>query len=107
MIKRIENWLRRIFTDELSKCQAEIKRLEGSFTSDIARQITLITRIEQSFSEERKKYLAEIHETLVADMKDFRADLVTEKLLIAAPHHWKNEDVKADDQLRHPRPTRR
>jgi hypothetical protein len=58
MIKRIENWLRQIFSEAVS-------------------------------------------EAVTADLKQFRADCVAEKLLIAAPQRWQAspEDVKAANEF--------
>ena len=99
MIKRIENWLRRIFADEVGKVE---KRLQDSFTAELR-------RMETSYALEREEYLAEIRNALTADLKQFRADLVAERLLAAEPQHWKAdaEAIKADHHLRHPRPARR
>jgi hypothetical protein len=99
MIQRIEQWLRRIFADEMYKVDRDLKDV---FTSELQ-------RIETSFAQERGSYLAEIRGTLTTDLKQFRADLVAEKSLIAAPQHWTADadDVKAEHDLRHPRPARR
>ena len=95
MIKRIENWLRLIFADEAGKVEATFKEE--------------LQRIETSFAEDRERFLAEIRDSITADLKQFRADCVAEKLLIAVPQSWQadEETRKADHHLRHPRPLRR
>jgi len=95
MLKKLEAWLRRIFSDEVSKVETAIKKVEDSFTSELE-------RIETSFAAEREKYLAEIRDTIEADLKQFRADLVAENLLRAAPLHWKAdaETLQQDHALR-------
>jgi hypothetical protein len=105
MFKRIENWLRRIFADEVTT-------LKRYFSYEMS-------YLKASFAAEREKYIAEMRDTLAADLKQFRADLVNERLLVHTPPNWPgdNEGIarpdghcrideetkKADDQLRHPR----
>lgn len=95
MLKKIEQWLLLIFAGEVAKVENNLKNY---FNYELQ-------RIETSFTLEREKYLA----ALASDLKQFRADLVAEKLLIAAPQHWRADAdvVKADEALRHPRQARR
>jgi hypothetical protein len=99
MIKKLETWLRHIFCDEVGKVETHLKE---AFTSEMQ-------RIETSFAAEREKWFAEVRDTIADDLKQFRADLIVENLLRAAPQHWQadSESVKADHQIRHPRPERR
>lgn len=99
MLKKIEKWLRRIFSDEANQVE---KTLRAYFICELK-------RIDVSFAVEREKYIAQIRDTLTTDLKQFRADLVAEKVLAAVPQHWKadEETLKSDLDLRHPKPARR
>jgi hypothetical protein len=96
MIKRIENWLRRIFADEVGKVETALK---GSFARELQRVETSLAWEGQC----RVADMVEIRDRITADLKQFRADLVAERLLVAAPQHWKADTdvVKADNQLIH------
>jgi hypothetical protein len=99
MIKRIEQWLRRVIVVPL-ECSLHIDTLTNS-----ERHKHLLDHID----EERQKYIAEMRGILTADLKQFRADLVAERLLVAEPQHWKADadEVKQQRELIHPKPTRR
>jgi hypothetical protein len=90
MFKRIERWLRRIFSAELNRVE---NNLQNSFAYEVK-------RVETSFAAERDAYLAEIRSTLSSDLAHFRADLVAERLLVHAPQHWAvDAETKQQDHL--------
>lgn len=99
MIKRLENWLRRIFSEEL-------KRTETLFEEDRER---FMVGICDALAGAITQLNTDLRETITADLKQFRADCVAERLLVAAPQHWKvNDEVhKADKALIRPKPARR
>jgi hypothetical protein len=90
MFKRIETWLRRMFSDELNRAENNLK---DSFAYEVKR-VSIALDCERGF------YLAEIRSTLAADLLQFRADLVAERLLVHVPQHWKaDEETRKQDHL--------
>jgi hypothetical protein len=91
MIKRLEAWLQRIIRDEVNVAR-----------NDFAQVSHTIKALDSALATEREKFLAAMRNTIADDLKQFRADLVAERLLVAEPSHWKASaaDLQEADQLR-------
>lgn len=118
MIDKIEAWLKQIISAEVTVCrndfQAVAKRLEADrlaiemgFAEDLKKFEGLFGKSLQSIEDRMTERLGEMVATTL-ERFDAKAQLI-EQTISKELDHWKTDEEtrKADQELRHPKPTRR
>src|ERR1700723_47135 len=104
MIKRIENWLRNIFADEI---ETGLVALEGRISVEIRKGLAVIeNKMAQQVAEAVSQTTTNLAEAVAGIQRSIDAELKKTKNTIDQElnhYHATQEQRTADDLLRHPR----